>query len=189
MRISALHNIREPSFIPNGFQREEAPAAAPDHAWQPDMRNKTEAMTDTRHAVEYLNPSVHLEVNASNRTSAAVRSSIEMGRERKRIRTRDEAKRDAEFERSVARYEQLLKLLWEKAQTAGLHEKGEPAGSHVLEPGEAETARVEESAGDVPVAMSRDNSFSDYYLQRGAEAYRRMQEQEKTQASSLVFEI
>lgn len=189
MRISALHNIREPGLIPNGFQREEAPAVAPDQAWQPEMRNKTEAMTDTRHAVEYLNPSLHLEVNAGNRTSPADRSSIETGRERKRVGARDEAKRDAEFERRVASYEQLLKFLREKTQTTGLRGKEEPAGSHVSEPGKAGAVRWKENAADVPVAMSKEKSYSDYYFRRGAEVYRCMQEQEKTQPGFMLFEL
>jgi len=108
MRISALHNICRPGLIPNGFQREEAPAPAPDQAWQPEMRNRTEAMTDTRHAVEFLNPLVHLEVNAANRTSITDRSSMEMGREGERFR--NEAAQDGEFERCIAQYERVLKL-------------------------------------------------------------------------------
>jgi hypothetical protein len=82
LRIAALHNIREPGIIPNGYQKEDAPSPDPDHACLPEYRNKTEAMTDTRHAVEYLNPLVHLEINPANRISMINRPAFEMGYQR-----------------------------------------------------------------------------------------------------------
>jgi len=83
MRIAALHNIREPGIIPNGYQKEDAPSPDPDHTCQPEYRNKTEAMTDTRHAVEFINPAVHLEINAVNSITMTNRPAFEMGYQRK----------------------------------------------------------------------------------------------------------
>ncbi len=82
MRITPLHNIREPGLIPNGFQKEEASPPAPDPAMQPEMRNRAEAQTDTRHAIEFLNPRARLETNGANRTNSTFPPKIEMGRER-----------------------------------------------------------------------------------------------------------
>ena len=82
MRIVALHNIREPGLIPNGFQKEDASSPAPDHTCQPEYRNKAGAMTDTRHVVEFLNPAAHLEINAANTISITNRPAFEMGYQR-----------------------------------------------------------------------------------------------------------
>ena len=70
LRITPLHNIREPGLIPNGFQKEEASPPAPDPRMQPDMRNSVKAQSDTRHAFEILNPGARLETNGANRTNS-----------------------------------------------------------------------------------------------------------------------
>ena len=190
MRITALHNIREPGLIPNGFQKEDAPGAAPDQAWQPEMRNRSEAMTDTRHNVEYLNPRVHLEVNAANRTSVTDRSSLEMGRERENIRSREQAKIDGRFERRIAEYEKLLRFLWEKAKKAAYF------NSAARKNGEGQAARDVPSGMDsmpenriktADLSLQQETRQFDYYFHRGVEAYSRMQKE--AQVNSVLYEI
>ena len=171
MRIVALHNIRQPGLIPNGFQKEKAPAPAPDQDWQPEMRIKSKAMTETRHAVEYLNPRVHLEINAANRTNTADRPAIEMGREREQALDPGGGKEtDAEFNRRVAAYEQLLKALLERIEI-----------SHQPRPMRADAGRVEtegapgpKQAHVVPGAVPGRNPSAppaSYYFRRAVQAY------------------
>lgn len=194
MRITALHNLREPGLIPNGFQKEDAPAAAPDQAWQPEMRNRAEAMTDTRHVVEFLNPRVHLEINAANRTSVTDRSSLEMGRERENIRSREKAEKSAEFERRIAEYEQLLRFLWEKAKRAGYFNstarkngEGQGAGQAARDVPSGMDSMPENRIKTADLSLQQETRQFDYYFHRGVEAYSRMQKE--AQVNSVLYEI
>jgi len=115
MRIAPIHNIRCPGLIPNGFQKEEAPPPTPDQNFQPEIRNKSEAQTDTRHAVEFINPLARMEVNASNRTSPTDRLAYEMGFDSESL-LRNYYRRDAKLDLQVQEYERILKDLVKKFQ-------------------------------------------------------------------------
>ena len=106
MYIAPIHNLRHLGLVANGFQKEDAPAPTPDQNSQPDLRNRSQALTDTRHAVEVLNPVAHMETNALNRVSFTNTTAIEMGREETRamIRHLDDVIRDKhlqDFERNL----------------------------------------------------------------------------------------
>jgi hypothetical protein len=178
--------------VANGFQKEEAPAPAPDQAWQPEMRIRAKAMTETRHAVEYLNPRVHLEVNAANRTNATDRPAVEMGREGEQVRDVGERKEtDIEFNRRVAAYEQLLKALWERINITGEMRSTRERTARA----EAERGRGPVQHHNVPSEKLKGNKSStdwgkmtatedvqltppaSYYFRRGAQAYGRIQEE------------
>lgn len=173
MRITPLHNIREPGLIPNGFQREQAPPPAPDPAMQPEMRNRVEAQTDTRHAVEFLNPRTRLEANAANRTNMTAPPRTEMGRaeEKGRPETGSALENTQELHAS---YERLLRILLGQGRPAG--QTAAPPG-----PGEAHRAPVSEPfAGRRPLRIVVETRLPDraaegsvsYYHRRGVEAYR-----------------
>ena len=118
MRVMPLHNIREPGLIPNGFQKEEASPPAPDPRMQPEMRNRVEAQTDTRHAIEILNPRARLETNDINRTNNTDPPRIEMGQERQL----DQAASRGINEKTPALndpYERLLRILLGEKPSAG----------------------------------------------------------------------
>ncbi|MEW5919779.1 MAG: hypothetical protein AB1796_02265 [Bacillota bacterium] len=189
MRITALHNIREPGLIPNGFQREEAPPPAPDPAMQPEMRNRVEAQTDTRHAVEFLNPRTRLETNGVNRTNNTYPGNIEMGRERERMQpdTREMQGKTTELNDT---YERLLRILLGQDRSGHLAAtQTDPASRQQAPVRDTEPAQqnrpivvyVEDKTRD----HDREGSKSSYYQRRGVEAYRMTQA--LYQESSMVL--
>ena len=114
MYIAPIYNIRHPGLIANGFQKEDAPAPTPDQSCQPDIRIKAQAMTDTRHAVEMLNPTAHLEINAANRTDTSNKPAHEMGRSSSAlVRHLDGVIRD----KRLQDYEHILNSLFKHFQT------------------------------------------------------------------------
>lgn len=177
MRITPLHNIRQPGLIPNGFQKEEAPPPTPDQHWQPDMRYKEQALTDSRHAVEYFNPLSRMEANALNRTGPAHPAGIEMGRDRERVRA-DEG--EARSVRVGPDYRRLLELLRER-QAAWEREGKEALRTETRELGEKrpvgqkwENYRLDRRR-EPWVSMEEDEQLRKYYYRKGIEAYRQAQ--------------
>lgn len=147
MRIAPLHNIREPGFIPNGFQKEEASPPAPDPALQPEMRNRVEAKSDTRHAIEFLNPRTRLETNEPNRTNNTDPPRIEMGQERTQDQPAAGGVEDRPPEVNDA-YQRLLRILLGQEHSAG------PVSSQKTEDtAGADYARSMDEIGQKPLEM------------------------------------
>lgn len=145
MRISPLHNIRQQGLIPNGFPKEQAPPPVPDHAMQPEMRNRVEAQSDTRHAVELLNPRTRLETNGLNRSNTVD---------------------------TQAAYERLLRILLGQDRSSGQSTtQFDPAT--VKHPPADMTARQGLSPGAQDRHIG--DHKPDYYQRRCAQAYRSAQ--------------
>ena len=178
LRVTPLHNIREPGLIPNGFQKEDASPPAPDPRMQPEMRNRVEAQTDTRHAIELFNPRARLETNDPNRTNNTDPSRMEMGREgqQNQVSTRSQ---EQPLELHDA-YERLLRILLGGKPSVGSANRaagdtGKPeSGAKADNPITAANQQVT-SPGILIDDSPAPSAGLTYYQRRGVEAYRAMQ--------------
>ncbi len=173
MRITPLQNISQlgqPGTYANGFQKEDAPPPTPDKKMQPEMRNRVEPQSDTRHVVEYFNPSSRMEASAPNRSNTYQPVNIEMGRERRRASGRQSA-----VDRS-REYREILQWFLERQQ---MYEAREQAYQRFKEESAAPPERPPDEIDRQPELPSGLQASSlrsgDYSLRRSEEAYRQTQ--------------
>ncbi len=179
MRVFPLHNISQPGQLatyPNMFQLEDAPPPAPDKKMQPDMRNRVEAQTDTRHVIEYFNPTSRMETNAPNRTNTYHPTNIEMGRDRQRASGKQP---DLDPTRD---YQEILGWLREQQQLQESREQAYQRARELREqakkletPDDRDVEALSQRDGRQGRVQERTQEIYDYYYLRGVEAYKRVE--------------
>ena len=172
MRIIPLHSVSQqgqPGSFPNGIQRQDAPPPVPDKTTQPDLRNRVEPQTDTRHAVEHFNPTSRMETSAPNRTNTSHPSSIEMGMDRQRASGQQPA-----VDRT-GDYQEILHWIREKQQ---MQEAAEKSYQRVKQEFlRSQWERRDYSRERPPVETTRREKppVSGYDYRKGVDAYRQAQ--------------
>ena len=188
MRVTPLHNLRLPGTFSNNFPNEEAPSPTPDRNSQPEMRNHTQQMTDTRHNIEYFNPLCRMETNSLNRSNSTSPPAKELPVEREKYYNNENIELADE---EAASYERLIRLLSENQQLYNLFEARElkenesKPGDETLNLGQGESPSLKREITNLLESFSSAEDFAregssetavNYDLKRGIDIYREMQE-------------